>query len=86
MIEQNLSLEEKLDYSSCLKVLWKRMPLIVLQNLLSAVVSTAEMMLIHAHQAALSAASPAGNWTFVLTLSCFGRSRCVQYRGKGVRF
>ena len=62
---------------------------IVLQNLLSAVVSTADvLMLTHVSQAALSASSLAGQVNFVLTLFYFGLSTgasvmAAQYWGKG---
>ena len=82
-------MEMKFDRSSLMKVLWKLMLPIVLQNLLSAVVSTADvLMLTHVNQAALSASSLAGQVTFVLTLFYFGLSTgasvlAAQYWGKG---
>ena len=82
-------MEKKFDRSSLMKVLWKLMLPIVLQNLLSAVVSTADvLMLTHVSQAALSASSLAGQVTFVLTLFYFGLSTgasvlVAQYWGKG---
>ena len=82
-------MEKKFDRSSLMKVLWKLMLPIVLQNLLSAVVSTADvLMLTHVSQAALSASSLAGQVTFVLTLFYFGLSTgasvlAAQYWGKG---
>lgn len=49
-------MEKKFDRSSFMEVLWKLMLPIVLQNLLSAVVSTADvLMLTHVSQTALSA-------------------------------
>ena len=68
-------MEKQFDRSSFMKVLWKLMLPIVLQNLLSAVVSTADvLMLTHVSQTALSASSLAGQVTFVLTLFYFGLS------------
>lgn len=58
-------MEKQFDRSSFMKVLWKLMLPIVLQNLLSAVVSTADvLMLTHVSQTALSASSLAGQVTF----------------------
>ena len=82
-------MEKKFDCSSFVKVLWRLMLPIVLQNLLSAVVSTADvLMLTHVSQAALSASSLAGQVTFVLTLFYFGLSTgasvlAAQYWGNG---
>ena len=82
-------MEKKFDHSSFVKILWKLMLPIVLQNLLSAVVSTADvLMLTHVSQAALSASSLAGQVTFVLSLFYFGLSTgasvlAAQYWGKG---
>lgn len=68
-------MEKKFDRSSFMEVLWKLMLPIVLQNLLSAVVSTADvLMLTHVSQTALSASSLAGQVTFVLTLFYFSLS------------
>ena len=51
-------MEKQFDRSSFMKVLWKLMLPIVLQNLLSAVVSTADvLMLTHVSQTALAAHS-----------------------------
>lgn len=81
-------MEKKFDRSSFVTVLWKLMLPIVLQNLLSAVVSTVDvLMLTHVSQAALSAFSLAGQVTFVLTLFYFGLSTgasvlAAQYWGK----
>ena len=56
-------MEKKFDRSSFMEVLWKLMLPIVLQNLLSAVVSTADvLMLTHVSQTALSASSLAGQY------------------------
>ncbi|MBQ8161118.1 MAG: MATE family efflux transporter [Clostridia bacterium] len=82
-------MERNFDRSSYTLVLWRLMLPIVLQNLLSAVVSTADvLMLTHVSQAALSASSLAGQVTFVLTLFYFGLSTgasvlAAQYWGKG---
>ena len=82
-------METTFDRSSFMKILWKLMLPIVLQNLLSAVVSTADvLMLTHVSQTALSASSLAGQVTFVLTLFYFGLSTgasvlTAQYWGKG---
>ncbi|MBR3020142.1 MAG: MATE family efflux transporter [Clostridia bacterium] len=82
-------MEKGFDRSSFMKALWKLMLPIVLQNLLSAVVSTADvLMLTHVSQTALSASSLAGQVTFVLTLFYFGLSTgasmlAAQYWGKG---
>ena len=72
-------------------LLWKLMLPIVLQNLLSAIVSTADvLMLSGVSQDALSASSLAGQVTFVLTLFYFGLSTgasvlAAQYWGRGDR-
>ena len=82
-------MKKKFDRSSFVKVLWNLMMPIILQNLLSAIVSTADvLMLTHVSQAALSASSLAGQVTFVLTLFYFGLSTgasvlAAQYWGKG---
>ena len=82
-------MEVKPGRSSFIKTLWRLMLPIVLQNLLSAVVSTADvLMLTHVSQAALSASSLAGQVTFVLTLFYMGLSTgasvlAAQYWGKG---
>lgn len=82
-------MEKKFDRASFVSALWKLMLPIAAQNLLSALVSTADvLMLTHASQAALSASSLAGQVTFVLTLFYFGLSTgasvlAAQYWGKG---
>ncbi len=82
-------MEKSFDRGSFGRILWKLMLPVVLQNLLSAVVNTADvLMLTHASQESLSASSLAGQVTFVLMLFYFGLSTGAsvlgaQYWGKG---
>ena len=81
-------MERSFDRDSFYKTLWKLMLPIVLQNLVSAIVSTADvLMLSGVSQEALSASSLAGQVTFVLTLFYLGISTgasvlAAQYWGR----
>ena len=68
-------MEKEFDRSSFVSILFKLMLPVIFQNLISTVVSMADVfMLSHASQTALSAASLAGQITFVLTLFYLGLS------------
>lgn len=81
-------MERLFDRDSFYKTLWKLMLPIVFQNLVSAIVSTADvLMLSGVSQEALSASSLAGQVTFVLTLFYLGVSTgasvlTAQYWGR----
>ena len=81
-------MEKAFQRDSFYQQLWKLMLPIVLQNLLSAVVGTADvLMLSSVSQDALSASSLAGQVTFVLTLFYYGLSTgasvlAAQYWGR----
>ncbi|MBQ8094522.1 MAG: MATE family efflux transporter [Clostridia bacterium] len=81
-------MEKEFDRSSFVSILFKLMLPVIFQNLISTVVSMADVfMLSHASQTALSAASLAGQITFVLTLFYLGLSTgasvlTAQYWGK----
>lgn len=81
-------MENAFDRASFRQKLWKLMLPVVLQNLLSAVVSTADVfMLSGISQNALSASALAGQVTFVLTLFYMGLSTgasvlAAQYWGR----
>lgn len=81
-------MERSFDRDSFYKTLWKLMLPIVLQNLVSAIVGTADvLMLSGVSQEALSASSLAGQVTFVLTLFYLGISTgasvlAAQYWGR----
>ena len=81
-------MERSFDRNSLYITLWKLMLPIVLQNLVSAIVSTADvLMLSSVSQEALSASSLAGQVTFVLTLFYMGISTgasvlAAQYWGR----
>ena len=81
-------METKMKRGSFIKAIWALMLPIVLQNLLSAVVNTADVMMITGvSQSALSATSLAGQVVFVLTLFYLGIGMATsvlaaQYWGK----
>ena len=81
-------MENAFDRASFRQKLWKLMLPVILQNLLSAVVSTADVfMLSGISQNALSASALAGQVTFVLTLFYMGLSTgasvlAAQYWGR----
>lgn len=84
-------MSQTFDRSRFYSLLWKLMLPIVLQNLLSAIVSTADVVMLSGVSLdALSASSLAGQVTFVLTLFYFGLSTgasvlSAQYWGRGDR-
>lgn len=81
-------MEQSFDRDSFYTTLWKLMLPIVLQNLVSAIVSTADVLMMSGvSQEALSASSLAGQVTFVLTLFYLGISTgasvlAAQYWGR----
>ena len=81
-------MQAQFDRTSFFRQLWKLMLPIVLQNLLSAIVGTADvLMLSSVSQDTLSASSLGGQVTFVLTLFYFGLSTgasvlAAQYWGR----